>query len=919
MLVKMMCALLLFVSLNSTAADDVDVVHLEKVMINTTNQFVYAFFGRTILTYYLTNDEDINAVTGARESDLIELSKPFNASSGSMVMACMSISYALTLLFFAIKLSGMLVASSWTLQKDGGLNFNSQEVRGIALKIVVVGALVAVPVSIKGELFDDVFYTNPATIILFGLVGMASEKSDESVVALVDGQRQSMTTITLPAADSKIESGQALNSFFVCVRLQSDRANKGEHTEKLDLFLEKGDVLSGSLSVGSCSLKVIMGVDTHSDQKIAKIIKQVPDVNLTKNLFISAQKEVFVSMLDQLILSATRYSSELSKPDYSASWDDGDRALTYQSVAALTLNEQKKWAQRCDELDSWHSSSPLGTISRVDRFYFHHLTARCQSKAVSDALVYPASYDAISSMIDNGGRTQKELALCVQQSSLTSELGESSFVAQYGIGAGEDGSSIEQISLDACIAEVCSANSLTNGSMYACTNSLDLYETALRSKKITERGTMALGFYMFDLFLHHPPSPSAKHVFNGFSISFSPEFTGSENPSSEPFLSLNVKIPPTSDNTGDFEPILGDMLREFGDTSLPTIYEEYELGDAGTLMGYTRLGVCVRNPLQVHAGYVCGNVPQEFSRFGMTILQNAIALKTTLIMGQAAGMMRKSIVSKGGTITPPPGNSDITTSFIRYSVGVSGAMLLGSNEYVYEVFDYVFGLKWNATDEFGYLNTARLNAFTNTAIVSTVASMAFLGADTGLIDIMDKALLIALLVGVLFAVLLPLMPMVMVISALSKFAYLLFLTIFMSDKKIIESGFDSNADFFNDGIDRVLADWLALILKLPLTVIGVVLSWLMSNVIISHVLSNMTIVSPTNDGIQGVIDVFVVMLITLVVIFVVYNMVLTVIESFYDFTVEWILETMHNNPFSSDTKAVGWKDSQEILHLLGRK
>ena len=130
--------------------------------------------------------------------------------------------------------------------------------------------------------------------------------------------------------------------------------------------------------------------------------------------------------------------------------------------------------------------------------------------------------------------------------------------------------------------------------------------------------------------------------------------------------------------------------------------------------------------------------------------------------------------------------------------------------------------------------------------------------------------------------------------------------------------FESDTGILTEQMDMLWADWLAALLKLPLTVIGAVLAWLMSNVIISKVMSGMSFSFEVNDGAtHRLIDTMVVIGVSLIVIIIIYNMVLTVIESFYDFTVDWLLGQMTNSPFG-DQRAVGWKDAKGVLSMMGR-
>ena len=893
-------------------------VRVNEVMMNTSHQFIYAFFGRDLLLYYLTDSEDIKVIEEAREADLIELSKPFNSTVNKLMMVGLTLVYGVVLGYFVVRLLLFLSEQGWLMQRDGHGNLSEAEQRGAIIKIVVLGGLAVIPIPMKNDFLEDTFYTNAATVLLFDLLGRANALSDESMNGLIESQRQTLTTMTLPAASAKASSGEALNAFYTCVRAQEQRDKAGAYTAQMPLYHVAGDSVSGQLSVGDCYLSVTFGLDTKSDQKIAKIMEASPSLGLNTSLFQQAQKSTFSTLLQEVFTQGVKNSAELSKPLYSSSWEDGQFSLMKHTSDMMSASELESWSSRCDEVNAW--TSPLGDkVGRRDRLYFHLLSARCLSKSIAQSLVYPSGYQAMSAFLGESS-AQPELALCVDQASMTSTLKNSRFAAEYGIGAAR-GNTIESISLDSCLSNLCSAANVQNGGMYACSNALDLYETRLRDARLQQRGTMMLGFYMFDLFLHHPPSPGAKHVFSKFDISYATEAPSeSEVPGATPFMTVSVPIPEVSASLVSATETTLDLVVQPESMGMPTITPP--LPSSGSLMtsvfGYSRLEACAKNPMQIHAGFVCGNLPQEFSRFGMTMLHNAAILKAAFLMGQTAGNLKKIRPKENGTVQGFATNTPMMIGVREFSLA-GAALFMGNTDVVAATLDSVIGLRWAGTDEFGYLNTERMGLLLSSSIVASFAAIAYSGADTTLFTLINSALLLMLLIGIVFGFLFPLFPLVMVISAMIKYAYILFSTLATHGFKWVDAGFDRDSDLLNDKLDKVWADWLALMLKLPLTVIGVVLAWLMSNVVISHVLNRMNLMVSTNDGIQGIIDMFVVMIVSCVVLVIIYNTVLTIIESFYDFTVEWVLGSMHNNPFSSNTRAVGWQDSKEILQLMGRR
>ncbi len=920
MLKKIMMLLLILSSLSfasSATADEFD--DLSRVMSNTSNQFVYAFFGRDLLLYYLSESSDIETVKAAREADLVLLSQPFNALSGKLFMMGLTLIYALTLAYFFIRLLMFSIENGWLVQKDGNSDMTLQEKRSMWLKIVFLGGLAIAPIGLKNELVEDKFYTNAATVLLFDALGKAHQLSDESLNELVDTQRQTLQTLVLPGAESKASSAEALNNFYTCVRLDSDRDNSAEHTKEMSFFLGDTGHLEGSLSVAGCYLNVVFGLDVESDKLIEKLNEGEFALGLSESLFKNAQKETFSDLIQELMENAYRYSNELSKSTYSMSWSDGDFSFADHTSSTLAVSELKRWTDRCEQISTWITPED-GIISRKDRVYLNKLSARCQSYIIADKLVYPSSYDELSNYLGNGVKAQKEIALCADQASLNQTLGQSRYVAEYGIGSGDGRSTnIEQISIDACVASYCAESALSEGGMYACTNAISLYDNRLRDLRVKEKGSLMLGFYMFDLFRFHKPSASAKHVFNAFSIKSSVVEKGySDGLSGETFFKINVVIPELQPHYDEKQDTLIDLMTELEENKLPTIKAPLPVSAITDLLGHTRFNSCVKNPMQIEGGYVCGSVPQEMSRFGVTLLENVITLRTAMIMGQTSNAIGKGFKLTGGSLSGYKDESMLMDAVRLMSSAGSNAILGGASP-IGQFFDLASGLKINGVDEFSKANSTVLDEFLGSGVVATFSYLSYLGAEnSSLVSFLDTVFFTLMIVAVLFGFLMPAFPLFLIMGYLSKFVYNLFHVLMMHGFKLVDAGFDRDSDLLNDKLDKIWADWLALILRLPLMVIGVVLSWMMSNVIITHVLANMSISFQTNDGVYGLLDLGIIMLVTVVVIFIVFNMVLTVIDSFYTFVVEWVLGAMHNDPFNSEDKAINWKDSKEILSYMGR-
>jgi hypothetical protein len=885
---------------------------LDDVMTNVGNQFVYAFFGKDLLILYLNDEQDIEAVRTATDAELATLTAPFNPLTGKFLLGALSVIYALSVGYFILRLSMFLLEQVWLYQRHEEAPLTDKETRGILVKMVLLGGLVVVPLPLSNEITDDEYFTSLAIGGLFSFLGKSHEIADDSMKELVESQRQTLKTVVLPAADAKQFEMMSVNEFFTCLSLQSSSASYAGNSVSMDVYKKDDESAEGVFSRGDCSLTVSLGIDTQSDEKIKKLLAQDPSLPLTPDLFSKAQKQMFQNVLEEIFVSARRNAKWLSMPRESTDFHKGTELMRPYTGEVLTVSELRDWADMCDSISNLNWSSH-DSISGYDRSIFHIWSSRCMSKEVTSKMLYPDSYSALDKLLNEGSSQQPSIGLCVDQASLAQVLSDSRFSAQYTSGGqGVVPDAVETVSLRTCLSSICSSSSVVRGGMYACANAVDLYESSLRDQKLIDRGTMTLGFYMFNLFVHQPPSSMAKEVFNRFSFSFSN--TSKPEPEVEgKYFSASFMMPESSPNHYEWNSIIRELQNSMARDDMPAVTPVKEMTNLPGWVGYSRLLTCAQSPLQVSNGYVCNNLPQEFSRFGFSLLQNVITVKTLMTIGNTTNLLRIP-KSPGGMIDAVGESSNASKAVLLSAAMAFTATQTGVADTIYEKLG---NLGLAGTDQFGHLDRAQLASWAENPLLIGIVALGKASSESGVIKFIEYVLLITLLVGVLFAFLMPLFPMIMVLSALSKFAYLLIKVIMFTGFRLTDAIFENDPDFIGEQLDRLWADWLSVLLKLPLLVVGIMLAWLMSNVVVGHVITSINLTVPTNDGIQGILDLFVILIVTGVIIFIIYNMVLTVIESFYDFTVEWILGTLTNSPFA-ERKAAGWKDSKDILHFIGR-
>lgn len=894
----------------------------ERVMANTMNQFVYAFFGKELLLNYLVEADDISAIRSVNDSDLLQLSKPFNTTTSKFVMAGMVSIYWATLAYFILRVLAFAFESSWLLQRKGVLPMDNDTFKSFSIKFVVLSAMAVAPmtVSFNGNEQKISLYN----LFLFDLMGRAHQMGDDSLSSMVSDQRMSMQTVRMPHADAKWSSGLAVNDFMTCVRLDHSRQSPGEKSQAVSFHIVENNKVEATLSEGRCHLKMQFGYDSQTPNLIKKLESSNKNLPISSSTFINAQREIFSAVASEALRDAFKNSEVLSMPIYQQGLNSTENKSVQFSTAlwtsdSLSDHELERWEGQCDALSAWNI--PVSALSDTDRRVYQLMTARCISGEITKSLLYPDTFGDVTKFLQNETLKNRHLPLCVDEVEYNQGVSGSRYVPRFTLGMESDPVSesqlknIEHFSLDSCLSKFCSESSLRSGGLYSCVNSLDMYQQRKSDLDMEARGVLMLGFYMFNLYSQQVPTERAKHIYQSTEFTFSSSaFTKGAQSGDAPFFQLNVQIPALrEDHDFRVDDVQKTLETPFAQPEFLLVepIDPKELSTtAMNAIQHSRLLTCARNPLQVTDGYVCGNLPREFSAFGMNVLRFAVAAKSMLILGD---LMRNSgsVPKEQGTISAGP---------IKRGVG-SLLMMVAAGGIGYSIIDGVMEAGFASTDEFGYLDQKSVRQFTYyQSGQMTALTLAILGSNEisqTLLDAIEWALVLLLIIGVLCAFVIPLMPMLLVMYALVKFSFKLFMTIFMTGINLINAVFEEDASFLTESVDKIWADWLALILKLPLLFIGVILAWLMSNVIIAHVLQKMQISFVTNDGSMGPIDTLVMLVMIFGIIFVVYNTVMTVIESFYDFTVEWILGQMSNSPFS-DRRAMGWKDSKDVLALMGR-
>jgi len=892
-------------SLNSL--EDVNVF-----MDDIGNRFVYAFFGREMLIYYLDDTEHKRIAEEADVAVLNLAAAPFNPQMYTFFIQSMFklISFVY-LAYFLVRLLVFMIETGWLTKREGVMPMKNGEFRQFSLRFVLLSGLVLFPV---------VGGFNGVQVGIFDLYGKSAVFGNRATTEIIDSQRQSMTTIRLPKSDAKHDSGLAVNAFLSCLRLS------GANEDSLMLSMKKDEEASalwGTVGTGDCHLEVTIGIDESTDEMIKRIKRTFPEFDVSEGAVLKAQLAVFPELLSRMMTLSTKFTGEMMKPrEHITTRDIGVmRQWTEGSQASF---DDTYWEGACDSFYNW--AFPKQSMAVPEMQAYHFMSGRCLSYEVNKSLLYPESYGEVAKFLADDVLKNREIMLCHDSLSVMDPV-----IGVYaGIGVASGRNDVTEVGLSACIFKQCSDASLASGSLYTCSNAISLYKRALTDKRIKDMGGFVLGAYMFNLYTQPNLSDVSKQIFNGFSLKFSySPYTKPTTASDEEVFSMTVAVPPkTANHPNNREAVMKDILSAYLFTDISSVMGgnkdvQFSLR---SMLYLDRLSTCVRNPLEVSNGYVCGNVPQEINKWGMNLVYFAASFKTMLAVGDAYRRMSNGLsrIGSGGSVGAGKGNGspvDVTGELRKKAV--AAISVIGLSPEVTSTIN-ILGVTYNVDDSFGHLEPSQstiANMLANPLLGYLVSEID--NEEKMLMTVLDIILGIIFLMGFFLGVVIPFMPVMIFMTALGVSVFLLFKVMLLSSFKLTDIIFSMEPELMSRELEELWAEILAMVLKIPLTVVGVIIAWLMSNVLVSKIMVNLDLETVLNlnsvASSTGLFDAFVIFLVTSIVLFAVFSTVISVIESFYEFTVKWVVGDMPSNPFDAEKGGMNWAETkQSFKHMIAK-
>jgi hypothetical protein len=897
---------------SSEPVEDVRLNSLEDVnvfMDNVGNRFVYAFFGRDMLVYYLSDPEHRIIAEEADVAVLNIAAAPFNPQMYQFFVSSMfKIIYFVSIAYFLVRLFVFVFEMGWLTKREGVMPLKDGEFRQFSSRFVLLSGLILYPM---------VGNFTGIQVGVFDVYGTSAEFANRATTEIIDSQRQAVTTVRLPRSDAKHDSGLALNTFFTCLRL-SDIDDTS-----IALSMVKDDATKafwGTVGAKDCHLEVTVGYDDQTDEAIKQIKRTFPEFEVSEDAVYNAQLDVFPEMLNSIFSMSYQFSETLVKVRQHTSGRDMGEMEQWTEHGSVSFTNTY-WEGACESFYEW--DFPNVGITKAEMQAYHFMSSRCISYEVNKKLLYPSEYGNVAKFLADEVLQNREIMLCHDSLSVIDPV----LGVYAGIGTPSGNNEVSEIGLSACIFKQCSDSGLKSGGLYTCANAVSLYKRAVTDQRIKDMGAFVLGAYMFSLYTQPPLSDVSKNIFNGFALKFSTEsFSPPPTLGADEGFSIDIAVPPkTANHSGQKDVLLTDLMMSYlyDDVNSAMGASEGEGFSLKDLLYLDRLSTCVRHPLEVSNGYVCGNVPQEVNKWGMNLIYFSANFKTMLAVGDAYRRMSFSLSKRleGGSVGSQSISRNPSEAMRTAAAGALSIMGMSSES---AASLNILGVTYNVDDGFGHLQQSQstvMNFLSNPIVGYLVSSMD--DKNSTMMGMLDFILGVIFLVGFFLGVLIPFMPVMLFITALGMSVFLLFKFMMLSSFKITDIIFSMDSEFMSHELEQLFAEVLAMALKIPLTIVGVIVAWLMSNVLVSKIMLNLDLETLFNlnsvASANGHFDAFVIFLVTSVVLFAVFSTVISVIESFYEFTVKWAVGDMPSNPFDSEKSTMNWAETkQSFKHMISK-
>lgn len=870
---------------------------MEDIEKDLTKRFILGTLGKDALIYFLPNDAPDSLksqIKGMSDADVYRVSKPFNSSiiSGTLIIIAAFFLVALvTMLFYIV----WVYAESLLRTQDSGEFLGGRWSKVFTPLKIVIGFLLIFPMFGQSHApFNNVSASigqgskswnmgafSLAQLAILSSAGASSQQANIAFGEFVRAMPRHYPVIGMPNLVSKASFMNELIDFMVCAK---SSYNEMINTNFNRYNSDDKSVYKLKISAGKCELTGQIGYDEATETELknnAQLKDLLGEINYT-----NIQKTAITNALNNAFSTASAVADKIIKSESS-------NAIFKTPM----IVDASKWRDTCASINSLLPDAAYPDDTILYTLY----ASNCMSKKFIEDLS-KTTYDSGYLYGDANYLKGSAFELCVHEAGFTGKTKSLTF-AKFKEDEFVYGPKYK-------LVKECVAQSCTGDKAFECASAIHFAKTVSDKEDIARMGWITGGANVYKIFSGYE-NMAARSIINksNFSVeyySFTKKYADLYA-NSAPVLDsipvvINAKTPVPNFGYNDFNDY---SIRKSQDIqSLQTDkfrYKSFMDGGTDGWFGIPKLQSCVEHPMQIYNGYVCGNVTEEVHLFGTKLLAVGLQVKlASLFITQRA---KKPADKSGGSISKTSGTivKGVGTA-LGASSSVALGLLLNGTMNGTDSFSDVDQEIWQQYPEVvGFFGAAATAGIVRNDLISSSVSQ-LLSVFTGL----------CLLLGVIFGFLMPLLPFGLWIIAVGGWIIALFEALVLCQIWGVVL-ISPSADHTSDAARKSTIIVVSILLKAPLLVTGLIVAWLLNNILLSEMLMfsdvSTALALDTSAMIKGLIDQLIVLVIYFVILYGMYNIIFSLIESFEKITIDVLFSGQSMSPFAQKQRNNGWSGS----------
>lgn len=865
---------------------------IEDIEKDLTKRMILGVLGKDALIYFLPSDTDdsvINQIKNLSDSEVDRISKPFNSSiiSGTLILVSS---------FFLVAVTTMILYMIWLYIESLLRTQDSGQFLGdkwnkvfTPLKIIIGFALIFPMFGQSHAPFNKLSETSSgwnvgafslSQVAVIMSAGVSSQSANVIFGEFIRAMPKHYPAIKMPNVASKAPFMSDVIDFMVCA--------KSSYNKSIQLTFRRYDTLDSSVykmhaRAGKCEISGQVGYDeaTVNDLETNNALREIVGNVNYKDMQLSAIKKAVQNMFntagqvaDAIIVSED--TTNLIKSDIGIS--------------------PSNWQDYCGNI------AEQGKEDLTDKglMLFNYYAANCLSKNFVEDLSKTSLSTAYIYSNQNYLKNNN-IELCVHGGS-TDANGEKSLTFAK-VKEDEYSFSDNYKMISSCVQEVC-----TGDHIYECASAINFAKEMQEKEKIARMGWITGGANAYKIF-------SGRNNVNAMSVINKSSFSSSYSDDNADFIDLDANngtvidsfattlnaVSPVSFDYSDFMSFIKDKSSDY-DQAIIDGAQNKSLMDGGAdgWFGIAKLQNCVENPMKISGGYVCGNVTEEIHLFGSKLLALGLQVKAVaLLQNTNKGKVNKEVATVSKSALQTIGS--MTKVLDRSAPIVIVTYLLGDTLITTDSFSDIDQEIWQQYPEVvSFLAAASVSLTTGGSVSQAVNQLITIFSNT----------LIGL--GIVFGFIMPLLPFALWIVAIGGWVVALFEALVLAPiwgVILISPSKDHTADAARKSTVIIVS----LLLKAPLLVTGLVLAWILNNILLSELLSftdiSQALALQPSEMIKGLIDQLIVLVIYFIMLYGIYNIIFSLIESFSDVAMDVLFGGKGISPFAQKQRGENWRTS----------